>query len=737
MAITDLNIIDGLSTRARRDGTDLYLEVTQGPDVLKSEKYTNAGTITPEEIPALLQDVLLEVIRRDGATSVLLTDPSGPSIIGPVSVRGIGNRSGWPNQFTAGQLLSGTIVENISKSVTRSKLLFANAAQYVENLGGNSGTFQAVINCPIGSPNYYTYTFDSGNINGTLPATGTDRLYESDWCEFPWPKGVRAMLYMSCIGGSFPTMGASQGTADWAINGRVFSEFQIQSNATVPVAGQLDQIPRTQLELITDNGKPIGRIVTAVVYNTTFADFRIYNHGLSSSAVTKVLAEGWVNSGTAINGLWEYTAQGSHDIRITMGDPGTVTQRGVFRMVPIPTAMTYDAPTQTITVSRTAHNLLPGDVFCLRNVVTSAGNLNFDHTITAATTDTFTFAWTGTAPGTITLTNAYYYPKYPNGVAYHMRPVAFLGESDVECTGIISDSTSSTVDFISDPLTMVQGVGERCVGEAIPFINISATNDGLYNWYVSNPTRHAQRQEIIRRYCQTFTFGFGKNDENNYNLGNYQGWITNYEALLNEPDFALHRATGKNKLILTVTRNTPSRDAWSTRDGQIQTTNASTQALALFQKRALADVGTVFNKVFDLNIAYCEPGLWGIYKTSKRARNILVTTTAGSSLVNVSELTPISKEDDGEVIGLVGAESTGNTRQFGTIKYINPTQFYFMGVGSARFKARTAGTNALTNGVGIIGAHYSVQQSTGTTDVVHESTTILQNISNTIALKRK
>lgn len=655
-----------------------------------------------------------------------------PAIIGPATVRGIANRSGWPNQFTAGQLISGTVAKNISKTVDRVKLLFVGASQYVENLLTSPATFQGKINYPIGSDNWHTVTFDGGSINGVIPSSGEFRIYESDWVDFTWHEGAELMLYLSSIGGNMPTMGASQGTAEWAINGRVYREFQLQLNATSASAGQLEFLSNNQLKLLS-SPLPNTRIVTNVTYNGTQSVLRVWNHNITSLSTSKLLLEGFTSSGASLNGLFSASLSGSHDLLITMSDPGTVSELGVFRIVAVPSAVAYNSG--SITITRVSHGLLPGDVVCLRGFSVTTGNLNFDVVITSTTTDTFTFAW-ATNPGTITFTNAYYYSKYPNGVSYHMRPVAFLGESDVECTALVSDSTSSTVDFINDPNTLVQGVAERCVGEAIPFINISATNDGLYNWFVSNPTKHAQRQEVIKRYAQTITFGFQKNDENNYNLGNYAGWLGIYENFWDVADFATHKATGKNKLILTVTRNTPSRDAWSTKDGMIQTLNESTQALAIFQKRALEDMGIIYNMVFDLNIPYCEPGLIGIYKTSKRARNITVTTTSGSSIVNVSASTPISIEDDGEVVALVGAESSGNTRQFGTIKYISPTSFYFMGVGSSRFKARNTGTNALTDGIAIIGAHYSVQQSNGTTDVVHESTTILQNISNTIALKR-
>jgi hypothetical protein len=68
LAISDLAVIDRLTTRARRDGSNLYIEVLDGPEVLKSTQYTNGSSITPSEIPALLQDALLSVISGDRGT---------------------------------------------------------------------------------------------------------------------------------------------------------------------------------------------------------------------------------------------------------------------------------------------------------------------------------------------------------------------------------------------------------------------------------------------------------------------------------------------------------------------------------------------------------------------------------------------------------------------------------------------------------------------------------------------
>lgn len=64
--ITDLAVIERLETRARREGSELYLEVIDGPEVIISKRHVNSGSTTPNEVEALLKDLLVSYINGSG-----------------------------------------------------------------------------------------------------------------------------------------------------------------------------------------------------------------------------------------------------------------------------------------------------------------------------------------------------------------------------------------------------------------------------------------------------------------------------------------------------------------------------------------------------------------------------------------------------------------------------------------------------------------------------------------------
>lgn len=83
MAINDLSVIDRLSTRARREGSVLFVEVLDGVTVLSSDQYTNATNITPAEVPKLLEHAMIAAIRgaTGGGGAGVVSRPASTSLV--------------------------------------------------------------------------------------------------------------------------------------------------------------------------------------------------------------------------------------------------------------------------------------------------------------------------------------------------------------------------------------------------------------------------------------------------------------------------------------------------------------------------------------------------------------------------------------------------------------------------------------------------------------------------------
>ncbi len=669
------------------------------------------------------RDGKLVALKNKDGTDSTVGATQFPATILPSTLRGITNRGGFPNQNTSGQLLGKSVFTNIAGDINDARLVFVAVFSQNETpvVGG---TLRATVETPPDSGNWYDVTFNAVS-SATLSAANLYILI-SDQLPTRLKMGQELDVYASGLN-NLPTMTGG----DWMYEQIQNREYQLQLTGTDQAAMQVNQLNRWQLK----NAKmaPRGFFSTGATNAASVETIQVPTHGQVSTTNLKALITGFVP--TAINGLFQHTLSGANAITIPLADPGPVTQNGMVQFVSTPTAASWSGG--FITITRASHGLLPGITLTLRGF-SSTVSINRDLDVFDVTdANNFRIAFPSD-PGAITVTSAYYFSKYMDVISsnnYHLRPFTIVGTSETECTALIGDSTTQQIDVISDN-TRLLGVLQRMVGEVIPFVDVSASGDSLTAWVSTFPNNHLVRNEIIRLFAQTGTFGMSKNDETTYTETTVGTWNSLVDQFFALPSLSVPLSTGKNKAVLvpTGTAGSTTFSDFTSMNDQVVGNNYG--ALPFFHSYLKSKLGTLFNKIFDYQSLLTVLNQPTVYKFDPTARNITYTSITTSPVITVDAGTPISSADNGKLIGLQGAISGGNGVLYVIIKYVSPTSFIAM---QAKSKNRTiSGTPiAVTSGTARIGVRRYVDPVNTATTTIHESREAIQSISapGGIALK--
>lgn len=639
------------------------------------------------------------------------------------SVRGVAHRGGWPNSTQSGQIMGASMwpVEAGSDY----QIVYVGAVTQLET-SSRAGTIQTLVECPYGSGNWKTVTFNAVP-GGTFITTGSTPDASNNWFMMisdPIP-GVSfdstQMLRVLATGkGGVPTMVNFDGYYE----GKAGLEFSIQSSSTNDASLQLASIGQRKVDLIlktieSDGASMSPQVCTAASWAANVLSLTLPSHGISNGN-WKLVLDGFVASGATIDGVYSYTTNGANAINVAFtSDPGTISETGIVRLGHAVTAAAWASGVLTLT--RAAHGRIEGQVASLRGFSSTGAAINGDFPITSVTTDTYTVALPSD-PGTIGFTNAYTYIKYSLPSAdFHLRPFTIIANGRVACETLAADSTTQTVDKIQDA-TRLCGVAQRLVGELFPFVDISANNEGLNHWLAS-PSQVIIRTKIMELWAQGITMGYSKNDEDAYT--NVTDWNTAHDTWWALPVQAALANSGFNFAVAAPTRGATTRDNFTTVDGMIKPNNTR---LVDFQRSSLyGKIGALYRKVFNYLGLIGIPNQPYAFKVHEYARPIIFSTIAASAVVSVDPSTPISPEDNGRIVLLPGAAASGGNA-YSRIKYISPTKFISVRVATG-IRMAFALTTTVNSGSGTIGIRRSVAYDATQFNTLHENPETIATIT--------
>lgn len=646
------------------------------------------------------------------------------------SLRGVGHRGGWPNSNVGAQTLGMSIWD--VEPGTNYRLLFVGAVAATE-LAARAGTIQAKVEAPYGSGNWLTVNFNA-SPSGTFSQSGTvpdesNNYYMllSDAIPVTFTERTTLRVAVSSKNG-FPALYS----ADGHLEGRWSKEFTILNGSTNDLAVQLASTPQYQINLVADAVESEGlgmvpRICAASSWTGGTLSLTSYSHGISTSTNNKIVLSGFVNSGATLNGTYSFTSSGGDGLTVAIAtDPGSITQNGIIRLAQSITSATWSAG--EVTLTRAAHGFVEGQVISIRGTTSTGTSINGDFDIIEVpTVDTYKIAL-ATTSGTVSVTNGYVFTKYqkPSSL-YHTRPYSILAESNVACLALAGDSTTHTVDFIQDS-TRLSGVTQRCVGELFPFMDLSANTEGLSHW-IGHPSQVVIREKILERYTQGILFGYSKNDESAY--ATIADWINAHNTWWARPSQAALANSKFNMAILVPSRGVGSRDRFASVEGQ---TKPSDIRLQQFHQYLYSRVGTLYHKLFDYASILTIPNQLYAFEVNN-TQNIIVTTTAGSTVVTVDPSTPITSEVNGKLILLPGAGAS-NGDLYVNMKYVSPTKFIAMEPEYSIRVPRAVNT-AISGATGVIGVRKYITPTPSLVTSLHENPAAIAKITSTIALKRQ
>ena len=636
------------------------------------------------------------------------------------TIRGVAHRGGWPSSSQGNQLMgvSMWLVEPGSDY----QLRFVGASQRSETIS-IAGTANAYVEAPAFSGNWYQVT-QKGSPNltfiqdqGTTPSAANNYfIIDADPIPIKFADQTLLRVAVSARGG-WPCMS----NYDGYFEGRPSLEFCITNVSANIAALQLATIGTTQINNIINaiqlNGTANApRVAAAANYSGGALAITAYSHGIASATNNKVILSGWVNSGTALDGIYSFTTSGGDGINITMSDPGTISQLGVVTLASAITSATWSGG--TLTVTRAAHGYVPGQVITVQGTTATGSSINGDLTVdTVPTADTFTVAFASNA-GTITTTNACMFPKYAIPSAdFHLRPYTIRALSNVACQALFGDSTTQTVGRILDN-TRLCGVTQQLVGRVFPFCDLSANSESLPHW-LGTPGETIIRQQIIGDSCQAVTYGDGKNSEATYTT--YADWKAGHDAWWALPQQAALRSSPYNIAVGVPSGAITSRDDWTSIDGQ---STPNSKILPQFQQYLQSLVGTLYRKYLNYAAGLTNRNQPYSYRVNVDTPTITFSTTAGSPDVTVSAISSGAFTDayDGAWVFLPGAGASGGNT-YAIIKWVSSTRFFAMSPNEGIFTplTRAVAVSAVTNGTGRINPRRCIAYSAGQTNTIHEN----------------
>jgi hypothetical protein len=658
------------------------------------------------------------------------TSDSFPQIMGPASVRPFTNlNNGFPAFKLNGQAIGRVYPKNTSgKTIKDPRLTMVGAMQYIEN-DASGGTVQAFLEYPTGSGQIYNFTF-SATSEGTIP-TAWPKILESDPLPFDWLPDTEGMLAMSGAGNIPCTY-----VGDWAINSRSNRDLFIQIASSNKAAMQVNNLTVNQIKNM--RMVPTSRAITSATWAATNGGeltLRVWGHGQVSAANVKAL----VRVSTAnINGLYTFSlSAGSDSIIIPMAvDPtngGTVTVAdwGLIEFWGAPAGFAIAVNNGVATVTHTGHGRVPGTWLMFTGFTAAGWNRDWEiDTVIDANTYTIKDIGSLGVPTTYGgVTNAF---GAPTGTSqYGFRPWQLVGTHDGNVPFVLCDSTDTTVDLISGS-SYLSGMAHRLLG-GYPSGAGSQNNDSLALWVAGLFGDHSIRLELARRYHTSFHMHLCLNDAGNFAESTYPNWIANFNTLMNVEPFKTWAAHGKNSVVLSNSGTTTSSDEFSTVDKQSVWVNDV--ARQRFNDYMNSLMGKVFDRKFDL-AALLEPfGQPGKFRVHPRARQIIVSTTANSSLLAIDPSTPIDKSDDGLCLAVRGAGASGGdgTTFLCSIRYRSPT--LAIACQNTQQKLTTNATNTVANGVGYLGARHFVQKNS-TNSTIHQGQAAFELAEREIGMKR-
>jgi len=291
---------------------------------------------------------------------------------------------------------------------------------------------------------------------------------------------------------------------------------------------------------------------------------------------------------------------------------------------------------------------------------------------------------------------------------YCILPCAIVGPGTIPAMFVAGDSRTAggSADQANDATNLSMGAGARMIGNVYPYINAAQSSDSAVYW---TTTTSATRRLAYLRFCTGTLNAMGTNDAPNYSAGNAQNLVALDTAMKTLMGTAIHPY---------MTMTLPPQDVDSNSRYDIlanMSANVGYSAKAVLNAYRLAQVGNggMYDHTFDQAPLAQDPSDSTKYRVDPRARQLAVSTTVGSSTVNVTSGT-LTPADDFAQARVMGAGTSGANLDV-IIRYVSATSFTMTKLAQYNFGPVVVNAaTAVTGGVCWFGTRYS------TSDGIHE-----------------